>query len=481
MNPLTVTRLCVLSLLILLASCGGGSDSSENIIVDPPAPPQDGIGGSAASRIRGGRISIQDANGDDVVVASGRTTNESGSYRLVFSEFEILEGITPPLLLTLDGTGATAVCDFDQEGDNDCLTREGNFASYGETYNLPDGFSLRALAPTYPPESESGDRLINVNFSAASDLAAALAIESSAGGTLDRDLVELANQQAMGFVEFTSGLSSSGLDINSIANLDLPVASSTPTPALALALFNASLHGQVNTEVSNVADYRRVLNRMTNQVNATATGNLRSMGSYLSQAMTAFVTGSTAYQASLATPSAVLAGAIASRQIPVRLLEQTGSGTVDIALPADPASSDALDRGRTMISRLSEVMGSTLLISTTPAFGGTREGAALVYSDQVALIATLVSRTQDDLTTQQLYTGNQYTVVSGESTVMADLVTNVITDMNASLNLNLDSDGLVTGGTLTATDEAVGSMTAGGSSSSPTEQQPVCLRPLSDA
>ena len=277
-----------------------------------------------------------------------------------------------------------------------------------------------------------------------------------------------------------------------------------------------------------------------------------------------------------------------------------------------------------MISRLSEAMGSTLLISTTPAFGGTKEGVALVYSDQVALIATLVSRemrtailqldeaiadaiangeteltgsdvsgvlevsgntvtlttvtstisniqtgisvnmtiasgtrpntgatgtfdateitvsvsrTQDDLTTQQLYTGslnlditsdgtasdistisfngslratsglqftgvialtdvsasdagqdagsyntaftfadgstlslsgkletqiNQYTVASGQSTVMTDLITNVITDMNATLNLSLDSDGLVTGGILTAAGEEVGSMSTDG-------------------
>lgn len=322
MNPVPATRLCLLSLLILLASCGGGSDSSENIIVDPPEPPRDGIGGSAASRISGARISVQDANGDDVVVASGRTTNDSGSYRLVFSEFEIQEGITPPLLLTLDGSGATAVCDFDQEGDNDCLTREGNFVAYGETYNLPDGFSLRALAPTYPPDSESGDRLINVNFSAASDLAAALAIKSASGGILDQSLVELANRQAMGFVEFTSGLSSSGRDINTVTNVDLPTASSTPTPALALALFNASLHGQVGTEISNVANYRRVLNRISNQVNATATGNLRATGTYLAQAMTAFVSGSSTYQAGLVTPSAMLAGAIASRQASVPLLDQ---------------------------------------------------------------------------------------------------------------------------------------------------------------
>ncbi len=625
MTHVSVTRLCVFSILFLLASCGGGSsDSSENIVVDPPEPSQDGIGGSVAARISGAQISVQDANGEEVVVASGRNTNSNGVYRLVFSEFEIQEGITAPLLLTLDGSGATAVCDFNQEGDNDCLTREGNFAAYGETYNLPDGFTLRALAPTYPPESESGDRLINVNFSAASDLAASLALDLSGGNPLDQNTVELANRQALGFVEFTSGLSTSGSDINSIDNIDLPTATSTPTPALALALFSASLHGQVDVESSSVANYSRVVSRMISQVNPTAIGNLRSTGNYLAEALSAFVLGGTSYQSSLAVPSSVLAGALASRQVSVPLLEQTGSGSVDIALPADPNSTDALDRGRTMISRLSETMGSTLLVSQTVGFGGTASGADLVYSDQVNLIATLVSqemrttivqlddaiaeavangeteltgtnvsgvlevsgdtvtlttvtsttsniqtgisvnmtiatgsrtntggngtfdagevtisvsRTQDDLTTQQLYTGSltlemtndgtatdvstinysgnlrstsglefsgdialtnlsadgatetagtydsvftfvdasqlsmsgtletqidQYTVTSGDSTIMVDLITNVITDMNATLNLDLDGDGSVTGGSLVAAEQEVGTLSAGG-------------------
>ncbi|MBO6704005.1 MAG: hypothetical protein JJ921_16800 [Pseudomonadales bacterium] len=625
MTHLSVNRLCALFILFLLVSCGGGSsDSSENIVVDPPEPPQDGIAGSVAAGISGAQISVQDANGEDVVVASGRNTNSNGVYRLVFSEFEILEGITAPFILTLDGSGATAVCDFDQEGDNDCLTREGNFAAYGETYNLPDGFTLRALAPTYPPESDTGDRLINVNFSAASDLAAALALDLSNGNPLNANTVELANRQALGFVEFTSGLSTSGSDINSIDMIDLPTVTSTPTSALALALFSASLHGQVDIESSNVADYRSVVDQMISQINPTETGNLRATGTYLSRALNAFIVGGTSYQSSLTVPSPVLAGALASRQVSVPLLEQTGNGNVNIALPADPNSTDALDRGRTMINRLSEAMGSTLLVSPTIGFGGTASGADLVYSDQVGLIATLVSqemrttivqlddaiteavangeteltgtnvsgvlevsgdtvtlttvtsstsniqtgisinmtvasgtrtntgssgifeageitisvsRTQDDLTTQQLYTGSltlqmtndgtttdvstidysgtlratsglefsghialshlspgaaaqsvgtydtlfsfvdgsqlsmsgkletqidQYTVTSGASTIMVDLITNMITDMNATLNLRLDSDANVTGGTLVATEQEVGTLTAGG-------------------
>ncbi len=619
-----MTGFFLLSLLLLITSCGSGSDSSENIVVDPPQPPQDGIEGGTASRISGARITVADANGEEVVVASGRITNESGSYRLVFSEFEIQEGISAPLPLTLDGTGATAVCDFDQEGDNDCLTGDGNFAAYGETYLLPDGFTLRALAPTYPTDTDNGDRLINVNFSAASDLAAALAIANAAGAPLEQNAAELANRQALGYVEFTSGLPTNGQDINAIANLDLTSTSSIPTPELALALFSASLHGQVETESANVANYRRVVDRMINQVKPTAAGYLRASGNYLSEALSAFVTGSTSYQSSLVTPSAALAGAIAPRQTSVALLQQTGTASVNIALPADPDSTDALDRGRTLTARLSEVMGSTLLISQTVAFGGTAEGAAVVYSDQVSLISTLVSpevrqtilqlddaiaqaiangeteltgtnvsgvlefsddtvtmttvtsttsniqtgisvnlaiatgirsnpgssgafeateitvsvsRTEDNLTTQQLYTGtlnlqmlndgtdtdvstiaysgelratsgiefsgdidlsslspsdadieagtyqatftfadsstlsmsgkletqiDQYTLVSGQSTVMTDLVTHIVTDMNATLNLELDSQGFVTGGTLTAAEETVGALSSAG-------------------
>lgn len=45
---------------------------------------------------------------------------------------------------------------------------------------------------------------------------------------------------------------------------------------------------------------------------------------------------------------------------------------------------------------------------------------------------------------------------------MVDLITNMITDMNATLNLRLDSDANVTGGTLVATEQEVGTLTAGG-------------------
>lgn len=619
-----VNRFCVLFLILILTACGGSSDSSENIIVDPPEAPQDGIQGGTASRINGAQISVQDASGNEVVVASGRNTNQNGRYRLVFSEFEIQEGINPPLVLTLDGSGATAVCDYDQEGDNDCLTREGNFVAYGATYSLPDGFSLRALAPTYPPASDTGDRLVSVNFSAASDLAANLAMEASGGSDLTQSMVELANQQALGVVEFTTGLTTSGQDINTITNQDLTTTEPGDTAALALALFSASIHGQVDTEVAALSDYRRILDRLGAQIQITETENVRARGDYLSEVLTAYVSGASNYQTSLSVPSAELAGGLASRQISIPLLEQTGSGLVNIAVPADPGSDDALDRGRTLINRLSEVMGSTLLISSTTAFGGTSAGASLVYSDLIALMETLVSqelrstvllldnaiteavangettltgtnvsgvlevsgdtvtlttvtattsniqtgvsvnlsiatgtrtnpglagtfeapeitisvsRTQDELTTQQLFTGaltlqmnndgsatdvsainyvgdlratsnleftgdisltslsasgsnisagaydanfnfadgsslslsgrletqiDSYTVVSGDSTVMVDLVTNTITDMNAALNLDLDTDGLVTGGSVIAVEEAVGNMSASG-------------------
>lgn len=127
-------------------ACGGGSSSSKNTVTDPPVAPQDGIRGVVASNISGAQLVVRDASGEEIVIASGRTTGADGSFALVFSEFAINAGIKAPLIISLNGSGATALCDFNREGDNDCLAKDGSFAAFGETYTLADDYSLQGLA-----------------------------------------------------------------------------------------------------------------------------------------------------------------------------------------------------------------------------------------------------------------------------------------------------------------------------------------------
>lgn len=617
-----------LALITILAitGCGGSSDSATNVVTNPPAPPEDGINGQVASAISGATLSVTDATGEDIVLASGRTTDANGNFSLVFSEFAIEAGITAPLLISLDGTNATAICDFDDEGNNDCLSADGSFVSFGERFTLPDGFRLRALIPEFPSEDSAAPRTVSVNLSVASELAASY-ISNQAALSLPEVLT--ANQQALGVVEFITGLSTAGKPINEIQVINLAGNDNgaANTASLALALMGASLHGRVTTEVAGLANYRQVLSQTTSRirpVNGSPDNLLRATGSFLAEVVTSFLTTATTYQTSLPEASPVLSGAIAGQTNALPLLTLAASGNVSIALPADPDSTDAIDRARTFVSRLSESIGASLLISNVDGFGGTATGAATVFSDQQQLINSLVStelratitqldravtsafanketqltgtnvsgvlsfdgsttnlssatssssniqtgisvnltiqeatrsntgengelvasqisisvaRTQNDVTTQQLYNGAltlqmtsstngtdtqglqysgelrsvgslefsgeisvsnlspsgttpiagdytsdftftsgtrvamsgafesqllQYSISSGTSTVMADLVTNVITDMTTSLNLAIDEAGQVSGGAIVASQETAATMDKAG-------------------
>lgn len=425
-----------LTLIVLLATgCGGsgGGDTSNNVIQDPPAPPQDGVQGRVSSRIAGASLSVIDADGEEIVLASGRTTNPNGTYSLVFSEFEIEEGIRAPLIVSLSGSNATAVCDFDREGANDCLDREGSFVAFGETYNLPADFSLRGVAASFPPEGSSSPRTITVNLSAASDLAAHYALNANPGAALAAPDIELGKARALGIVEFVTGLNTAGRDLNNISITDLTVSGNKTTPELAVALFNASLHGQINTDLANQSSYRRVLNRLANNavpLLSSATDQLRSTGAFMASAVAAFVTTATNFLAALETPSAVITGAVAGQASAVTLLEQIGNNRVLIALPADPASSEPLDQTRIFVGRLSEAIGSALQVSQTAAFGGTPAGARSVYEEQLRLVTTLTS----------LEMLNTFEILDDAlATALADNVTE-LTGTNVTGSLSFDGD-----------------------------------------
>lgn len=53
---------------------------------------------------------------------------------------------------------------------------------------------------------------------------------------------------------------------------------------------------------------------------------------------------------------------------------------------------------------------------------------------------------------------NLYTLTAGNSTVITDLQTNVITDMNADLNLSINGSGAVSGGVIVATEVQAGTL-----------------------
>ncbi len=424
-------------LLALLVACGGGSDSSENVITNPPEPAQDGISGVAASSIGAGQISITDANGDELVIASGRETNQNGRFNLVFSEFAIEAGINPPLLLTLQGNGATAICDYDQEGESDCLTADGSFVAFGERYNLRNGFRLRAIAETYPPASTPEDRSVTVNFSAASDLAAQYAVTAAGPGPLTEEIVALAERQALGAVEFITGLSTEGSELNEISIADLTSPQIYDTPSLALALFSASLQGQVDLGTENLANFRRVLDTLESSilpVPGSSDNQLRATSEYLANAVNAYLSGASSFQLSLPEPSGVLNGAITAQSVAENQLRLASGQNIRIALPALPGSDDSLARGKTLVDQIAAVMGGSLLVSTVDAFGGTAAGAAAVYGDQLALVTALTSG-EVRTALSQLDNAIATALASGETQLSGTNVSGILTVEGDSVSL----------------------------------------------
>ena len=236
----------------------------------------DGVQGAVSSRISGAQLDVTNAQGAEIVLSSGRTTNSAGGYSLVFSEFAIQEGILAPLIVTADGSLAEATCDFDGEGDFDCLGAVRSFAAFGTTYTLPPGYVFRGLSDSFPPENGGVDRTVTVNISAASDLAAGYALAAAAGSALTASDVQLASSQALGVVEFVTGLSTNGVPINDIPIIDLTNPDSGSTGSLAVALYGSSLNGQVDIENAALASYQQVLAQQTSNIMPEKTADTKA-------------------------------------------------------------------------------------------------------------------------------------------------------------------------------------------------------------
>ncbi len=439
----------------LLTGCNNGSsDSVKNVAVAAP-PPTDGISGFLPSHISGATLTVQDASGREIVIASGRNTNSLGAFNIVFSEFELNAGLQTPLLVVADASGATAICDFDAAGVNDCLTASGGFAAFGETYTLPAGYVLRGMVDVIPPPAADGVRTAIVNITPVSDLATTYALAKSGNNSLTEEAVNLGQQQALGVVEFVTGLSVNGASLNQISPVDLTSATSASSAELALAFYGASLNGQISSTNTAANTYRKILDRMGTSIvhsDNTETNQLTATGSFLSTVISPYLASIAAFQTSLATPSPVLSGAFASRTAIVVLLDQAAANPIAIALPMDPTSGDPLDNGKLFVTRLSDVMGGSLLATNISKFGGTATGAASVYADQLETMKTLTGTEfrqtiiqLDDALAAALASGTTElngTNVSGAlsfdgNTVTMDTATSTISNIQTGISINI--------------------------------------------
>ena len=279
----------VLSVAVLITSCGGNSDGDPRgtVTVIPP-PPQNGAAGQAVKGIiAGASVSVVDASGAAIGIASGGTTGADGTYSLVFTPAAIAAGITAPLAVIIDGTGATTVCDLDVNGtDDDCLTSDGvTYVAFGETYALPDGFTMTVVLSEVPADTAEEDPVFTANPSPASSLAASLAYAASGDGTtLTVGNVANANAQVLGLIELVTGVTfAEGTLLSAIPLIDLASVGAdnaeTPEQSFAISAFAAAVAGLVDADT----DLGEALAELFAQVAANAEGEIQISGTNLSR------------------------------------------------------------------------------------------------------------------------------------------------------------------------------------------------------
>ena len=259
-------NIALLSSIVLLISCdgGGGGGSVFDVGVSLPEPSNGADGSALLGVISGARITVRDANGQDVELATVTTTGADGSYTLVYSRDAFAAGIEAPLTIRIHGTpGATAKCDIDNaDTDEDCQLPNGSFAAFGESFNLPSALLLRSSIPTIPAD---GPRF-TANITPATEIASSIALMAGDGITLTESEVTLANAQVLSIIALITGIDLAGLDLTTIPVVDLTTIGAagatlagTPVASLAVTSFAAAALDLVDPAVPGREDIAAVL------------------------------------------------------------------------------------------------------------------------------------------------------------------------------------------------------------------------------
>ncbi|MBD3646779.1 MAG: hypothetical protein HUJ31_04850, partial [Pseudomonadales bacterium] len=156
MRPILKT-IALLSLISLIAGCDSGRSTGIAQIDVSASGTTNGVQGSVfKGPISAATVTVYDENGEAIPVSSATTSQPDGSYRVTFTAAAVDAGITGPLLIEADASGATAICDRDAPGTtDDCRTAPGNFVAFGESFTLPDPFVLRAVVDTIPAGTDT--------------------------------------------------------------------------------------------------------------------------------------------------------------------------------------------------------------------------------------------------------------------------------------------------------------------------------------
>ncbi|MEM7365408.1 MAG: CHRD domain-containing protein [Pseudomonadota bacterium] len=245
-------------LLTLIAACGGGGGDGGGMTTPPPDPMStyDLSGSVTKGIVSGATVSLFDGDGNQI--GSTTTTGADGTYS--FSVTSATE-LVPPLLISVDATGAEAICDVEPV----CVTGtdstgEPIAVSFGDTYDLPDGFTLRAAITGV---TDRGDETFEAaaHVSPLSDFVVRAAEDM---GGLTSTNIDVANERIADLILeiFPTVGVPANLDIASVRLLDITDLSTADAEDIselsislsALAAATAALVSPADSERSDIAD-----------------------------------------------------------------------------------------------------------------------------------------------------------------------------------------------------------------------------------
>ena len=356
--------IALLSAAILVASCDSSSGGGAAAVIPPQAPQVSATGSAVKGIIDGATVTAVDADGD--TIASTVVTN--GTYNLAYDAAQVAAGITDPITITI--TGGSTICDYDNPDNsgNDCptgLAAPNDFATFGESYDLPADFVIRSIVAN---ASEGGIS----HVSPLSEIALVKALEKANGTALTPADVTEANRALSGLIEAITGISLDGVDFTQVQTANLAATGAvTDSPAqLALAAFAAGVIGSQQPGET----LAQTITRLAGLFTIDADGNITGSGTNISAFATAVARGLAA--AAAARPNGTVSAAVGNANANAALYASFGAAAVKLPPSAAAGSAEPIDQTKAFVIKLSQVIGEVVSSTGAQGFGGQANASA---------------------------------------------------------------------------------------------------------
>ncbi len=369
---------CVSAVLWALSGCGGGTDGEIADTQSPlPAPSVAVSGVATKGAISAATVTITDAAGGEIEILAGTVTQNGGTYRAVFSEAAVAQGISTPL--TVNITGGSSRCDIDlPDTTDDCQIDDETFIAFGSDFALPEEFRMRATISRLETGSSAPDATYTINVSPASELATSLAEATAASSALTQEDIETAERRIKGLIGEITGISLGSQQLAQIELFDITALDANTDNAsdasYALLAFAAATLAELEPDNTSVDTLAEVFARLHAELNVGDSGDLEISGTSLSRLAGSVETGLGTVIRSLAARGITRPGLTSAESLARdRITEWGNQGDDLIQIPAsDLSQAAAIELTRQFARSLTRAMTETQSSPTKLSNGTTR-------------------------------------------------------------------------------------------------------------